>query len=443
VGYNQTKEAWEVLKLTTDGSEACAMSFVSAGDYYISQMNAFQLDGGYCNLLMMRKTDGKLFCGLEENSTTYNFSYKNNTIADAKLSSNGKYGLLSVFIYPDYIKTMEGSIELLRLDLKTATGIPAIKVIWRVPNPYPPQSPSGIIDSAPTNAGNAFVFYTYDGLTFHKFIQVNNALNDINSNNYVKLPTLEPYIFSINTSVGDQPLLLSDNNVDNLDTVIMVTGFMGSTNSVIRINSNNSSSITYDYLGFSNLWCGYNAYFCSTMLIDSKFYWLNFLNNSYSSLILYSNSFLEHQDISSVNLVAARVDPVVAGCTVGNGTCTTDDPILTVANNLVYSTSTFKVSWFGKVGWLILTQGSSSTPSLYKIDLLSNTSIRVILPDVKIKTIEASGKYPGDVIVTGTDYRVGVTGSPFAARITNDGGLVDYSVLPTSFTTSTIQVVEL
>jgi hypothetical protein len=177
VGYNQTKEAWEVLKLTTDESEACAMNFVVAGDYYISQMDAFKLDGGYCNLLMMRKTDGKLFCGLEAKPTQYALPNK------IEVSSNGKYGLASVSATPLTASTFcettpypgctpfysldwtKQSLELLRLDLKPANGIPAIKVIWATLN-------NGLLaqitDLALTNAGNAFVFYSYEVYRYRK-----------------------------------------------------------------------------------------------------------------------------------------------------------------------------------------------------------------------------------------------------------------------------------
>jgi hypothetical protein len=85
----------------------------------------------------------------------------------------------------------------------------------------------------------------------------------------------------------------------------------------------------------------------------------------------------------------------------------------------------------------------STYDRLLRVDAANREGKYISIPINYIITgVTQSSRYPSDVLISGIDSDVG-SGSPFAARITASGEVVDYSVLPQSFKTNPFKIVEI
>jgi hypothetical protein len=86
---------------------------------------------------------------------------------------------------------------------------------------------------------------------------------------------------------------------------------------------------------------------------------------------------------------------------------------------------------------------SSTYDRLIRVDEANKEGKQISFPsNYIIKGVFQTSRYPDDVLISGIDIDVG-SGSPFAARITASGDVVDYSVLPQSFKTNPFKIVEI
>ena len=454
VGYNKGKEAWELLPLTTQGDSACATSFISAGDYFLTTMSDFQVDGQYCNLLMMRKTDGKLFCALEDTVASYGFM-----TTSPEISGNGRYTLIPVINYSS------ASSVLIRLDLKNPTGSPVLKTIWAVN-----YSSASLTDHAPTNSGNAVIAYTISQRSVKKYVQVNAALDDPTTNTFVTLPETYTNIQNLLSpnSTYCSPKFVPDVTSQSNTVLILQPATIDCPNnfefnpSIVRLNAINTSNINYDFLGTYgnnkplgpisiNLNGIVGLYYKVTYSMDSTPpYTVTY------SVVSYTNPLTTSVDFSTVTLPSTWGDTTCSGFS--GSDCTTDSisysyDMTTEPAGLLYT------SW-GRGGGIFLKNDSqtvfwvaydhanfggwgSTYDRLLRVDAANREGKYISIPINYIITgVTQSLNYPDDVLISGIDSDEG-SGSPFAARITASGEVVDYSVLPQSFKTNPFKIVEI
>ena len=85
----------------------------------------------------------------------------------------------------------------------------------------------------------------------------------------------------------------------------------------------------------------------------------------------------------------------------------------------------------------------STYDRLIRVDEANKEGKQISFPSYYIiKGVFQTSRYPDDVLISGIDTDEG-SGSPFAARITASGEVVDYSVLPQSFKTNPFKIVEI
>ena len=460
VGYNEGKEAWELLPLTTQGDSACATSFISAGDYFLTTMSDFQVDGQYCNLLMMRKTDGKLFCAMEDTAATYSL-----TTTTPEISGNGRYTLIQasqyVYTYP-YTSTH----MLIRLDLQNPSGSPVLKTIWAVEGNG--ANNAMLTDHAPTNSGDAVIAYTISQRSVKKYVQVNAALDDPTTNTFVTLPETYTNIQNLLSpnSIYCPPKFVPDVTSQSNTVLILQPATVSCQNngnvspSIVRLNAINTSNFNYDFLGTygnnrplgpvsMNLNGIVGLYYKVIYSMDST---PPYTHYTYS-VVAYTNPLTTSVDFSTVTLPSTWGDTTCSGFS--GSDCTTDSisysyDMTTEPAGLIYvsygwgglilkndNQTVFWVAYDHANGW------GRTYDRLLRVDAANKEgkyiSIRI---NYIITGVTQSSRYPNDVLISGIDTDVG-SGSPFAARITASGDVEEYSVLPQSFKTNPFKIVEI
>jgi hypothetical protein len=401
-------------------------------------MSDFQVDGQYCNLLMMRKTDGKLFCAMEDTAATYSL-----TTTTPEISGNGRYTLIQATHFSS-AGTAPGTLILIRLDLQNPSGSPVLKTIWAVEG-------DGVgvdimlTDHAPMNSGNAVILVSYPLLqrNVKKYVQVNAALDDPSTNTFVTLPetytniqTLLSPNYSCTTSFA--PDITSQSNTA---LILQKPSCAGGTGlrapTIARLNAKNTSEITYDYLG------GYgNNSPLGPVSIDSNgltgLYYTNSTNNNTTtySIVAYTNPLTTSVDFSTVTL-PTLLNSVYTCSGFSVSSCTTDS----VSYSYDMTTEPIGLSFFAISGgggifikndnrtvfWVAYDHSYSwsTYDRLIRVDVTNSEGKQISFPsNYIIKGVFQTSRYPNDVLISGLDTDVG-SGSPFAARITASGDVVD------------------
>jgi hypothetical protein len=161
-------------------------------------------------------------------------------------------------------------------------------------------------------------------------------------------------------------------------------------------------------------------------------------------------------DFSTVTLPTNYGDTNCSGFSVNS--CTTDVvsysyDMTTEPAGLLYTSYGWGVEIFLKndsqtVFWVAYDHANSggsggTLDRLLRVDAANKEGKYISIPINYIITgVTQSSRYPNDVLISGIDSDVG-SGSPFAARITASGEVVDYSVLPQSFKTNPFKIVEI
>jgi hypothetical protein len=340
------------------------------------------------------------------------------------------------------------------------TSAPRAKIIWGVDLSKPNGLWTSVYDANPTNSGNAYISYSleWNSALFNRYIVVNNALDDLNTNKYIDLPVRnsnEQFLFTP-SSGNDWLGFFPDPSGVNQNSVIVGRQIFGGDPLAVRINSNNPYSPNITFLGKTKVLCG-DTYQnrCFSTLSNLKnggivgFYSTvaHLMSGQISLFSSMSNNFRDEQDLDSVTLGAGNL---LKGCTIGGVDCSTDINSIEVATSQCndpfscgFSVTGTSVYWDDLAGWVVLKQAGRTTKRLFRVDSETKMAKEIPLGNLSVNSLEVSEKYYGNVIIQGIDYSVGITGSPFAARVTPDGQVVDYSVLPTGFDVTKIQVVEL
>jgi hypothetical protein len=175
-------------------------------------------------------------------------------------------------------------------------------------------------------------------------------------------------------------------------------------------------------------------------------------HNTYS-VVAYTNPLTSSTDFSEVSLAYTQ-DPCAG---FSDSDCTTDsisysydmttEPV--GIRNLIYGSAKPGVILKNEsrtVFWCAyshLYDGDTSYDRLIRVDEANKEGKQISFPSSYIvKGAYQTSRYPDDVLISGIDTDVG-SGSPFAARITASGEVVDYSVLPQSFKTNPFNIVEI
>ncbi len=125
---NTKKQLQLVSNLTSGG--LCELTDI--GNYFITTSYKVYKDDKLCNLILLRKSDGKSFCFEESVPVDYSLSVSNGFQGNLQLSNNGNYGYLAVnsgVSSSDAQSTHDftQSVKLIRFDLSTST--PVIDVV--------------------------------------------------------------------------------------------------------------------------------------------------------------------------------------------------------------------------------------------------------------------------------------------------------------------------
>jgi hypothetical protein len=411
---------------------------------------------------MMRKTDGKLFCAMEDTAATYFL-----TTTTPEISGNGRYTLIqaSRYVYT-YPYTSPYTYMLIRLDLQNPSGAPVLKTIWAVEGNG--ANNAMLTEHAPTNSGDAVIAYTISQRSVKKYVQVNAALDDPSENKFVTLP--ETYtniqnLLSPNSSLCP-PKFVPDvtsqsNTVLILQPVNVWCQNNGNNPSIVRLNAINTSNLNYDFLGTygNNIPLGpvsintngiVGLYYKVTYSMDTTPPYTQ--HNTYS-VVAYTNPLTASVDFSTVTLGSTWGDTTCSGFS--GSDCTTDSisysyDMTTEPAGLLYTS----YGWGGiflkndsqTVFWVAYDHANawgSTYDRLLRVDAANREGKYISIPINYIITgVTQSSRYPSDVLISGIDSDVG-SGSPFAARITASGEVVDYSVLPQSFKTNPFKIVEI
>ena len=163
-GLRKVDASWEAINVLNNGvTPLCALdAFNVANTHFLITLNNQKIEGKFCNILILRKSDGKSYCLLEDAINNYSLSAKRDlksgqyTYKPVRVSSNGKYVLV------DYSTNQES--KLLSIDLSDPLTDPKIQVIWGTPKTLSTDNPLGLttklIDYAPTNNGDAAVIFS-------------------------------------------------------------------------------------------------------------------------------------------------------------------------------------------------------------------------------------------------------------------------------------------
>jgi hypothetical protein len=399
----------------------------------------------------MRKTDGKLFCALEDTVASYGF-----TTTSPEISGNERYTLIPVINYSS------GSSVLIRLDLKNPTGLPVLKTIWAVEGNG--ANNAMLTDHAPTNSGNAVIAYTISQRSVKKYVQVNAALDDPTTNTFVTLPETYTNIQNLLSPnyIYCPPKFVPDVTSQSNTVLILQPATNGCQNngvnpSIVRLNPINTSNINYDFLGTYGNNGPLGPVSINTNGLVGLYYKISYRMDTIPyvptySVVSYTNPLTTSVDFSTVTLPLGSGD-TCSGFSGSN--CTTDlvsysyDMTTEPAglSNVSYgygglilkndSRTVFWVAYDHAIYW------ASTYDRLLRVDAANREGKYISIPINYIITgVTQSSRYPSDVLISGIDSDVG-SGSPFAARITASGEVVDYSVLPQSFKTNPFNIVEI
>ncbi len=447
------------MPLTTQGDSACATSFISAGDYFLTTMSDFQVDGQYCTLLIMRKTDGKLFCAMEDTAATYSL-----TTTSPEISGNGRYALIQASHTPSvWIGTY--TYMLIRLDLQNPSGAPVLKTIWAVEGNG--ANNAMLTDHAPTNSGDAVIAYTISQRSVKKYVQVNAAFDDPSKNKLFTLPEtytniqnlLSPNITSCSPKFV--PDVTSQSNTVLILQPSSQSCYTFTNPAIVRLNAINTSNINYDFLGTYGNKMPLGPVSINTNGIVGLYYKVTYSmdttppytqHNTYS-VVSYTNPLTASVDFSTVTLAWFWGDTTCSGFSVSS--CTTDvvsysydmttEPggLSNVSNGsggLILKNDNQTVFW---VAYDHANALGGTYDRLIRVDEANKEGKQISFPSYYIiKGVFQTSRYPDDVLISGIDTDEG-SGSPFAARITASGEVVDYSVLPQSFKTNPFKIVEI
>jgi hypothetical protein len=400
----------------------------------------------------MRKTDGKLFCAMEDTAATYSL-----TTTTPEISGNGRYTLIQASHTPSvWIGTY--TYMLIRLDLQNPSGAPVLKTIWAVEGQG--ANNAMLTDHAPTNSGNAVIAYTISQRSVKKYVQVNAALDDPTTNTFVTLPETYTNIQTLLSPGSTCSPSFAPDITSQSNTVLILQkpscardkGLLAPT--IVRLNAKNTSEITYDYLG------GYgNNSPLGPVSIDSNgltgLYYTYFMYNTpiTYSIVAYTNSLTASAEFSTVTL-PTLLNSVYTCSGFSVSSCTTD----VVSYSYDMTTEPAGLSYVSNgSGGLILKNDSRTVfwvaydhanawgtyDRLIRVDEANKEGKQISFQsNYIIKGVFQTSRYPDDVLISGIDIDVG-SGSPFAARITASGDVVDYSVLPQSFKTNPFKIVEI
>ncbi len=480
VGLKKEQETWEVLKLTQDGKDVCAINIISLNDYVLVTLEKTLVNTAYCNMLIMRKVDGKLYCGLESAPIQYD-------IESVNISSNGKYSAINATATPyssypggygDYLDGGRQYPVLLRMALKSWDGNPNIAMIWADPNAA--FTASGIDDAVPTNSGDAVMFTHRNGIYFAEYVQVNWFYNDplmntryslvtpwADKNVHKLLPTADWNKWTFDDIHSNWKLRLIPDPSDRMNSALIVEDYWSTTDSVVgrrpgvvRVNAPTPGNPPqYDFLGYSTTVCGV-SFSCwdrdsfkvmqgvvKSLLPLSDSYW----SHNYTTKVSYRiNKYPEFQSLSDLQFSNNNL----TNCTVGmlSLNCSTDvtlipsisvcDPYPCKYGENLGNTSVF---WDMDGVWLASTENRNNFK--YKhivwIDDASKMAKHFQFQGYVIDKIDVSYKYPGTLLVQGIDLNSGLSGSRFVARIAKDGSLYEKSMIPDKVTVNPITMVEL
>lgn len=175
-GLRKVDASWEPINVLNNGvTPLCALDAFNVADtHFLITLNNQKIEGKFCNILILRKSDGKSYCLLEDTINNYNLSAKRDfksgqyTYKPVRVSSNGKYVLV------DYSTNQES--KLLSIDLSDPVSGPKIQVIWGTSKTLSTDNPLGLttklIDYAPTNNGDAAVIFSTTTFTNLNTLQI-------------------------------------------------------------------------------------------------------------------------------------------------------------------------------------------------------------------------------------------------------------------------------
>jgi hypothetical protein len=459
VGLKTADTRWEAVALLNSGGNVCALDAFAIGTtHLLITLDNQSVNGKFCNLLVLRRSDGKSFCVLEDAPEQgYKLSARRDSFGSfiyqpVRVSGNGKYVLVNY--------SNAKSARLMLLDVSNPNTDPVAKIIWGKSNSSASgeaEYVSSLDKYAPTNAGDAVVDYQYrlsTGATarYVDWISVDSLSSNVEDHKAFRMPA-EPL-----AGVNDIGAIVSPTDPTEAGMVIYsmsdyMVRFDKTINSFTWKKIDDVSSLpwvlgTLDgaYVGWKICGATYDHYENNALVgkrIDCAHYSSPSQGEGYRSWWGPPSDGFDNT-VEHVALVSTTVG--------WNGSSSELIALLPTDTKWgAQHAGSFTIPWSqatnrytvsytsGKATFVYKSTNINSATGALVVDVESKQAVKVTVPDNHvIDRVEESSLSPGTLHVRGFEN---MGGKPFTARISSAGAFTDIQYLPVGAFSSSLTVI--